>query len=164
VVGVCHFGNRNVIFWLPTFVLDFALYGIISTDVLGYINLGVNLTIFYALARAARSIVAWFKRRLLEYRRANERNAHHHVTTPGLDDDDDDGHNNSNGNNNGVIHDNRNVIPEPAEMVSLSSGNGHRHDESISPTAASSTSSTSSSHRHYDQELLLSATVTDSTV
>lgn len=29
---------------VPTFVLDFALHGVVSTDVLGYINLGVNLT------------------------------------------------------------------------------------------------------------------------
>ncbi len=56
----------NLVFWFPSFFLDILLYGKVSDNTLGYINIAFNIALFWGLSRGVPALWKYLKKKQAE--------------------------------------------------------------------------------------------------
>lgn len=54
----------HLIFWLPSFAVDYGLNNVLSAQNIAYVNVALNFVIFFGLARLAPFAIAYVKRQM----------------------------------------------------------------------------------------------------
>lgn len=53
-----------MVFWVPSFAVDYGLNDVLSAQNIAYVNVGLNFVIFFGLARLAPYAIAYVKRQM----------------------------------------------------------------------------------------------------